>query len=405
VWWWRFDAAPPLPELAAGVALAVLFFLVTTIVISAALLSFSIYELRRIPAIHQKPRGLPMIAAAIVLVALLFVPAYARRDSLTPQPMVVTTPTDTHIALIAVDGLTFEILKSRADLANAFVKTYAVDKLPGDSTTERWASLGTGVRTDAHGVRSIEGVRFRGGPHMLQRMSRGDFVLMNVAPALGIARREPLPPTVRKRDYVWEIVAGRGIPSIAVNWWATGGRSGAGVLHTIGPESIFPLSRGDALQVDAIATSQFLHNLESRRPRFATVYLPALDVVLNRLPLDPSTKLAQSLRALEAVAQTVHFVRGRRYDVVLVGMPGDGQQGSAVVAASPGIDVASAWDVAPTLLDRLGFPQSAEMPGRSFAASGAEPRIPTYGNRTTNEAQTALNQEYYDNLKSLGYIQ
>src|SRR5436190_23114867 len=93
--------------------------------------------------------------------------------------------------------------------------------VPGASTTERWASLVTGVRTEAHGVRAIEGIRFTGGSHVLQRASRADVMLLRVAPALRIARREPLPPTVRKRDYVWEIASERGVPALAVNWWAT----------------------------------------------------------------------------------------------------------------------------------------------------------------------------------------
>ncbi len=403
VWWYRFDTAAALPELATGVALCAVFFLVSSIVVSAALLSFSIYELQRVPAIHAKRRGVPMAVAAVVLIAMLFVPAYADRDRVGPEPMVVTTPTTTRVALIAVDGLTHEILQSRPDLLRAVPHASKVHTLPGDSTTERWASLGTGVNTEAHGVRAIEGVRFRGAAHILQRISRADFVLMRVAPTLGIARREPLPPTVRRRDYVWEIVAERGLPSVSVNWWATADAQN-GALHAVGPESVFSSAKGDALHVDATATTRFLELLE-QSPRFATVYLPALDVVLNRLELDQSTQLAQSLRALEGLTNTVAQVRARGYDVVLAGLPGDGQSGSAVVASTLPLQKATAeFDVAPTLLDLLGFPLSDEMPGRSLLAARSEPRIATYGNRTTTTASPALNEEYYENLKSLGYI-
>lgn len=403
IWWYRFDTDAT--ELAVGVPLMVLFFLMASIVVSAALLSFSIYELHRIPAIHQKRRGVPMLVAAAVLIALLFVPAYADRERSAPDPMVVTTPTSTRIALIAVDGLTHEILQSRPDLARAFPSAAAVSNLPGDSTTERWASLGTGVRTEAHGVRAIEGVRFRGGSHILQRISRGDFVLMQLAPLLGIARREPLPPTVRRRDYVWEIVAARGLPSVAVNWWATADAQIA-ALHSIGPESIFGGAKGDPLRVDAAASARFLSSLDERKPRLATVYLPALDVVLNRLELDQSTQLAQSLRALDGLGRTVAAVRARGYEVVLTGMPGDRQRGSAVIASTlPMQKATSEFDVAPTLLDLLGFPLSAEMPGHSLASKLVEPRIATYGNRTSAAGAPAqLNDEYYENLKSLGYI-
>ena len=404
VWWYGFDPAPALLELATGVALMAVFFIVSTIVVSAALLSFSIYELKRVPAIHAKPRGAPMAAAAAVLIAMLFVPAYADRDRVTPEPMVVTTPTTTRVALIAVDGLTHEILQSRPDLLRLVPNAARVPTLMGDSTTERWASLGTGVPTDAHGVRSIEGVRFLGATHILQRISRGDFVLMNVAPALRIARREPLPPTVRRRDYVWEIVAARGLPGVSVNWWATSdARDGA--LQAVGPESVFTSAKGDALRVDATATTRFLTLLDERKPRFATVYLPALDVVLNRLELDQSTQLAQSLRALEGLGNAIALVRARGYDVVLAGMPGDGQSGHAAIASTLPLQRATtAFDVAPTLLELLGFPLSNEMPGRSLLTERSEPRIASYGNRTTAGAAPALNDEYYENLKSLGYI-
>lgn len=403
IWWYRFDTAPALPELATGVALCALFFLISTIVVSAALLSFSIYELRRIPAIHAKRRGVPMALAAVALIAMLFVPAYADRDRVTPEAMVVTSPTRAQVALIAVDGLTHEILRSRPDLLRALPHVFRVHTLPGDSTTERWASVGTGVGTDAHGVRAIEGVRFRGATHLLQRISRADFVLMHAAPALRIARREPLPPTVRRRDYVWEIVAARGLPAVAVNWWTTAdARSGA--LRAVAPEAVFTSANGDALRVDATATSRFLALLE-QRPRLATVYLPALDVVLNRLELDQSTQLAQSLHALEGLANTIAEVRRRGYDVVLSGMPGDGQSGSAVVASTISLQRAtSEFDVAPTLLHLLGFPLSEEMPGRSLLAERSEPRIASYGNRATSAATQQLNEEYYEQLKSLGYI-
>jgi hypothetical protein len=404
VWWYGFDTAAALPELAAGVALCALFFLVSTIVVSAALLSFSIYELRRVPALHAKPRGVPMAVAAIVLVAMLFVPAYADRDRATPEPMVVTAQTTSRIVLFAVDGLTHEILQSRPDLRNLIPHVTNVRTIPGNSTTERWASVGTGVRTDAHGVRAIEGVRFRGATHLLQRISRADFVLMHAAPALRVARREPLPPTVRRRDYVWEIIATRGLPAVSVNWWATAdGHEGA--LHTIGPESVFARANGDPLQVDTLAAARLITSLDQRQPRFATVYLPALDVVLNRLELDRSAQLAQSLRALDNLAHTVAEVRARHYAVMLAGMPGDGQSGAAVLASTLRLEgAASPFDVAPTLLTLLGFPLSQEMPGHPLRSGLNEPRIASYGNRTPAGPPPAVNDEYYENLKSLGYI-
>ena len=94
VWWARFGAPPSLPELLVGLTLIVLSFLIGTVAISAALLSFSIYELQRVPAIHRRSRSAPMSIAAAILTALLFLPAYAAQERRTPEPpiQVVTTP-------------------------------------------------------------------------------------------------------------------------------------------------------------------------------------------------------------------------------------------------------------------------------------------------------------------------
>ncbi|HYO74968.1 MAG TPA: alkaline phosphatase family protein, partial [Thermoanaerobaculia bacterium] len=339
---------------------------------------------------------MPMAVAASALIALLFVPAYADRERVVLEPMVVTEPTTARIALIAVDGLTADILQSRPRLLPHVTPLAAIT---GDSTTERWASLGTGVRTEQHGVRAIEGVRFRGGAHVLQRISRADVALMTVAPLLGLARREPLPPTVRRRDYVWEIFTERGVTSVSVNWGATATANDTG-LHAIGPETIFADAKGDALRVDALASGRFLAELDRHKPRFATVYLPALDVILNRVHSDRSTQLATSLRALDGITNTLLLVRARGYDVVLVGMPGEGQRGSAVVASTFPLHARTAWDIAPALLVALGFPASSEMPG-----GAAQNRIASYGRRLTSGPTQQLNEEYYENLKSLGYIQ
>ena len=67
IWWSQFPSTPSLPELLVGLILTVTFFLIATVAISAALLSFSIYELKRVPAIHQRSRGLPMSIAAAIL--------------------------------------------------------------------------------------------------------------------------------------------------------------------------------------------------------------------------------------------------------------------------------------------------------------------------------------------------
>lgn len=389
IWWNGFGPEASPAELAAGLGLAALEFVIATIVVSAALLSFSIFELRRIPAIHQRSRVAPMTIAAAILVALLFVPAYGTSGPVAREPVqIVTTPTSRRVALIAVDGLSWEIARSHAGLLSPFASAEPVQPIAGASTTERWASLGTGVPSSLHGVHAVEGVKLIGGRHVLQSVSRVDFVLR------GAGIRQPLPPTVRQRDYVWEVFASRGIPVVAVNWWTTEDA-----------EAIFAAARGNALRVDELARRRLFTGIRQSHPQFATVFLPALDIILNRLPLDESTRLTSSIRALDGIVATVGAVRSEGYDVMLAGMPGESQRGHAVIAATfPMTPARSAFDVAPTLCDLLGFPITAEMPGRPLTGAQSQPRLATFGSRTARELPAKLNQEYYESLKSLGYI-
>jgi hypothetical protein len=244
----------------------------------------------------------------------------------------------------------------------------------------------------------VEGIRIRGGRHLIQNVSAADVVLRNAA------RREPLPPTVRRRDYVWEVFAGRGMPVAAINWWTTDGQ--ALVFAAAARGGPFP-PQEIARRVDATAARMLVAALDRTKPQCATVYLPALDILLNRLALDESAKLAMSVRTVDALDALVREVRGRGYDVVLIGLPGDRQSGGGVLAwtmPSRPPQVPSAYDVAPTLCDLLGFPATREMPGRSLAAIPELPRVATFGRRAAAGEAANVNDEYYKSLKSLGYI-
>ena len=404
-WWFAFDSEPTAGELIAGMLLAATLFVVSTIVVSAALLSFSIYELQRIPAIHQRRRTVPLAAAAGLLVTLLFMPALATTETDSRPPVqVATAPTTRRVALVAVDGMTWDLLRSRADLIGQFLSAGQVPPLQARSTAERWATVGTAVPPALHGVRAIAGVQLRGGQNVLQSVSQADPLLTRFAPAIGAVRLQPLPPTARKRDYIWEIFAGRGVNSVAVNWWASNDES-HGALTSIGQETIFGSARGDAIRVDIMASRRLLAAVQQQSPQFATVYLPALDVLLNRQDSDRSIEIAGALRALDGVSATVRRLRDGGYDIMLIGLPGESQRGNGVVAATFPIDQPrSASDPAVTLLELLGYPLSAEMLGKPLAGTSSEPRIATYGTRSSGSSPTKLNDEYYESLKSLGYI-
>jgi hypothetical protein len=185
---------------------------------------------------------------------------------------------------------------------------------------------------------------------------------------------------------------------VAVNWWTTENVR-AGALDSIGQESIFAAAHGDPVRVDEEASKRLLASLRRDSPRFVTVYLPALDVVLNRLPLDASARLAASVRALDGIQAIVSALAKAGYEVIVVGLPGDRQPGSAVIASTSAVAPEHVFDVAPTILNALGFPASSEMPGLSGGT-----RIASYGTRNTQSSSSKVDQEYYENLKSLGYI-
>jgi hypothetical protein len=402
IWWWAFPGEAMALEFGAGGGLIALLFVVAALVVSAALLSFSIYELHRIPTIHQKPRTIPLAIGAALLIALLFIPARATTEASDPPQQIVTTPTDRRVALIAVDGLTWDIAQSRPELLAPFKESHPIPPMTAPSAAERWSSVGTGVPSRFHGVRALAGISLAGSQRILQRMSDADFLLEDVAPAIGIARLQPLPPTVRRRHFVWESLAARGIPSVAVNWWTAPSET-AGALQSIGQETIYGTSRGEPLRVDETA----LRRMQSAAgaPRFVTVYLPALDVILNRIDSDRGTQLAQSLRAIDRVAGTAQWLRFQGYEVLMVGLPGERQAGRGIIAST--IDLAapqSAWDVAPTIAHLAGFPASEEMPGRSLGPGAPSARIATYGDRAAGDGAATVSEEYYESLRSLGYI-
>ncbi len=415
VWWAGFGGAPTTLELGIGVGLVILVLVVATLVFSAALLSFSIHETKRIPRVAQKDRTLPLIIVAVVVTLVIVGWVYRAAESpvVEPPTQIVVAATDARVALLAVDGMTWDLFSAQrpSDLPLAFATP--VSPLEGThSSAERWATIGSGTAPSAHEVRAIDGIRLAGSERVLQSISRWDLAIGAVATATGLAKRIPLPPRVRRRHYVWEILGSRGISAAAVNWWVTDDEA-LPTLLSVSQATVFGAaarSEGDsttlALSIDLDAIARIEDAVESRQPRFVTAYLPAIDIVLNRIELDPSARVAASTRAAVAVFRAARHLRQEGYEVVIVGMPGEGEEANAVVASTLAASAPPTLDtLAPTLLVMMGFPVSDEMSSDLFLTIEIPSRIPTYGDREKpSESQTATD-EYYESLKSLGYIQ
>jgi hypothetical protein len=411
-WWLGFDGRSTAVETAAAIVLLALLFGAAASVFSAAILSLSIHETGAVPQRRRRSPALPLaLVAAAIFGSLLLAPQLrpAPPPAAAP-PSLAVTPTEGRTALVAVDGLTFEILTSHDELESRF-RTVVPAAGIGGSSPERWASAGTGVPARLHGVHAVSGLRISGSAAVLQSASRFDPLVDFVARPLGIAERVPLPPAVRTRDYIWEVVASRGVTAVAVNWWATDDAAFPN-LTTVSQRSVFesatPGSGGGvdlALAVDGAAAAAFRRLVEERQPRFATVWFAALDVVLNRITAEPTERISVSLRTLERLAALTAFLEAAGYDVIVAGSPGESQGGGSVVASTlPLTSPASLRDIAPTVARRFGFPLSEEMEGKPLAGGPSFPRVPGYGARREEARDEILSRDYYEKLRSLGYI-
>jgi hypothetical protein len=412
-WWSGFEGAPSRGELITGALLLLFFLIAATYTLAAALLSLSIHATGRIPTTRRRSQAAAMLGAAAIVAIIVATPQFLRREQSAQQPQqIVTSQRQGKLALVAVDGLTFEIAQSRRELATEFAMMSSV--APGEDVPppERWASIGTGTPASVHAVHSVEGVRIRGSRTVMQNISRFDFALRDLASAVGVATREALPPTARDRDYIWEVFASRGIAVEAVNWWASDQRDEP-LLSSVSQQFVFADAGRSgaksgaalALAIDAAAIHQLQRS--AKHPYgFITIYLPALDVVLNRLGMNSAAALAPSVRALDQLTAAIAEHRREEFDVILVGTPGKGQEGSALIASTIALSgKPQLADIAPTICDFYGFPATSEMPGRSLLPRSEQARIPSFGRRTPPAAAMPPSSEYYENLKSLGYVQ
>jgi hypothetical protein len=160
------------------------------------------------------------------------------------------------------------------------------------------------------------------------------------------------------------------------------------------------------------------------------VYLPGLDILRIRLDRELSVHgTSGRLEEAEALAAYVRWLDG-----VLSGALRDTSAGTTVVVADPGrsatvssegfVVVAgpratrgcvappvSDLDVAPLALSLLGYPRSAEMPGREpgacLAGPGGPEAIETYGRRrvAAHARGSDSDPEMLERLRSLGYLE
>lgn len=402
-WTLGFPAGGSPYAMIAPILLIAAQFIATAVVVPAALLSLSIHETHQIPRIHRQSRIVPILLAGLGLLGCVVGWGLIDDQAVVTGPsQVVVRPTDARVALIAIDGIQIEDLDLLA--TSDSLEISSVDLPPGDSAPSIWASVGTGVDPSIHGVRSVEGISLAGGRKVAQRVSRLDFILRHIAPALGLASRKPLPPSERNRHHIWEILAERGVPSATINWWTTDEGSTGGLL-SVSQTTIHRAAQSEdaqtrAIEIDRESVARAM-TIANEDRRFLSLYLPGLDIVLNRLPADRSAGARAIVSTTELLDQLLETLRSNRFEIIIIGLPGETGSQAGFIARSPGAPRAgSAMQIAPAILDAYGFPASREM----IEGPAAREMIDSYGTRQSAGDTREIDSDYYESLRSLGYL-
>lgn len=323
-----------------------------------------------------------------------------------------------------------------------------------------WTSVATGLPASDHGVAALDSFRPLGVSTPLA--NNGPLRLWwSVERSLGLVEHRPILANRRRAFAAWELVARGGRPVLAVNWWSTYPAeplpglvvahgayqllqqdATAGALASSAPE---PIEAAQALHAEIEAESLgrldlpgltkeagrdlYAHAVRpddyylavfeqalSLQPRVAALYLPGLDIVAAewraRGQGQGSLAYGDLVRRTLTRVDALLAEQAESFDtVVLVLDPGrrKGREGRVVVRRRGEACEGGAVNpeaVASAVVRASGLPQSRELPEPpSLCPWAAAPDVlETFGQREGDAGRRAEDQEYLENLRSLGYL-
>jgi hypothetical protein len=261
-------------------------------------------------------------------------------------------------------------------------------------------------------VRALTRVRPAGSRASLRPPLGTSWYFRRLAPPLRLVANAPVSGADRRCLDFWEISASAGIPSLAVNWWASAPWPGATVIDN----RAVLAKAGSGVDVDRIAAA-FFEERAAQGFGVETLYLPGCDIERD----DPGARQAAAGEAARLLAEAVR--RAERGELVLIVLAADSHPDSAAAltrmvvfdgatAARTGRTVRMRpEDVAPSILARSGVPAARDLPGRPveglFAPGSLETAtVATYGPRIAPAVSAApeSDREYLEKLRSLGYL-
>ncbi|MFQ5701647.1 MAG: alkaline phosphatase family protein, partial [Acidobacteriota bacterium] len=399
-----------------------------------------------------------VVGLAGVTAALVFVPAGA--GDRTP-PAFRPRPSSGRIVVIGVDGLSSDLLDRMTALGvcptiarlERTAARYAIAREPGLTPPRAWTTIATGRPASEHGVLGYSAGPIPGVSTLVQETRRSAGLSLGLLMPPLFRSRAPVDAGFRRAKALWEILPGGGVPTAAVNWWATwpAGRgpavvmsqrafirfsAGAAPHEDVWPPSLqrslsssFQPDRREALSllrgflmggdegglaqraglIDGYHARVAGRLLDQASLRVLLLYLPGIDILRSGQAGAASAPVTRLVAHLDALIEP--FVR-RMTDqdlLLLVGDPGRQEAGGAV---APGVllvrsgriavagrrsETISLLDLAPTVLALAGFPMAEDLPGRpvlDFLDEKARARlsagkISTFGDRPSPAGEEA----------------
>ena len=298
------------------------------------------------------------VAACIALAGVLLLATGRGTPPAPPIERPVVVPTGLRLLVIAIDGFDQQFFAERVaasrdvgTLTRLLQGGRASLTVTDDSDPARlWTTIATGQPPERHGIAGLETRRVAGLEGRLPGGTSGPGrLLAATTDVLRLTRPVVSAGDVRRERTFWEVAAGAGLRTVAVNWWASWpARSGDGVVIT--DRAALRLARGGALAGE-IAPAPVYEGLRSAWPELerramarrhdagfssdatggeaaalvqaadvdamptelalatdgptldlVTVYLPGLDVLQTRLlagESDSATDVARRIEALE----------------------------------------------------------------------------------------------------------
>jgi hypothetical protein len=384
---------PPSPGAHPWLALAVVTFAAFYFARAVRATSLSL-ALRRHVAVPGRLSGRRAFAAAVAVVLAIASASAWPRKAAARFPVLTISPRDSELVVVGLDGVTPETLALIAPDAPLFTWRRAPANPP-----EAWTTIATGVPPERHGVAAFDRISLFGRIALSPPAGTG-WAFRGPLDWAGVSARMPVSAGQRRAYAFWEIAARAGIPTLAVNWWASEPVPGASVVEN----REIALQASSGREDDAAAIARF-ERLRITQPRVSAIYLPGADIEGG-----PPTPAAQAFLAAE-------LVRARAGREILWLVADSGRSGTAGGWAAidpmalPGRRASEAAAVAPSIIARLGVPSARDVAAApAFAAfrPGAleTSQVAAYGDRRREASvqPTETGREYLEKLKSLGYL-